>query len=173
LLWLTLAGGIALAGPMVLLPHGLGRLLRPLEMLHQEWVRGRIERLTEALRKFRAAPFALVGAFVGSVGVQVLNVGFYVAVARALAIPIPVEHMAILITLSSIVQMLPVSVNGFGVREATFSFYFARLHLPLESALALSFIGAALIMLFSSSGAVAYLARRHHRAAAPSLDPLS
>jgi threonine/homoserine efflux transporter RhtA len=59
-------------------------------------------------------------------------------------------------------QMLPVSVNGFGVREATFSFYFAQLHLPLESALALSFTGAAMIMLFSTSGAVAYLVRRTH-----------
>jgi len=52
-----------------------------------------------------------------------------------------------------------VSVNGFGVREATFGFYFTKLGLPLESALALSFIGAILIMLFSTSGAIAYLAR--------------
>ena len=62
--------------------------------------------------------------------------------------------------LSFIVQMLPVSVNGFGVREATFGFYFTRFGLPLESALALSFIGAALIMLFSVSGAVVNLTRR-------------
>ena len=35
-----------------------------------------------------------------------------------------------------------------------------RLGLPLESALALSFIGAVLVMLFSTSGAFVYLARR-------------
>jgi uncharacterized integral membrane protein len=52
------------------------------------------------------------------------------------------------------------SLNGFGVREATFGFYFARLGLPLESALLVSFMGAALIMLFSLTGAVVYLARR-------------
>ena len=72
----------------------------------------------------------------------------------------PVGASAILVPLSFIVQMLPVSVNGFGVREATFGLYFARLGLPLESALALSFIGAALIMLFSVSGAVVNLTRR-------------
>jgi hypothetical protein len=38
--------------------------------------------------------------------------------------------------------------------------YFTRLHLPAESALALSFIGAVLVMLFSLSGAAAYLMRR-------------
>jgi len=50
-------------------------------------------------------------------------------------------------------------VNGFGIREATFGFYFTRLGLPLESALVVSFVGAALIMLFSLSGGIAYLSR--------------
>jgi hypothetical protein len=66
--------------------------------------------------------------------------------------------------------MAPVSVNGLGVREKTFTTYFAALSLPKASALALSLGGAALIMLFSTSGAVAYLSRRSHRAATPSLD---
>ena len=64
---------------------------------------------------------------------------------------------------SFIVQMAPVSVNGLGVREATFSYYFARLGLPLESALALSFLGAVLLMIFSLSGAAAYIARQRAR----------
>ena len=62
-----------------------------------------------------------------------------------------------LVPLSFVVQMAPVSVNGFGVREATFGVYFTRLGLPLESALAVSLIGAVLIMVFSLTGAVAYL----------------
>jgi len=63
------------------------------------------------------------------------------------------------VPISFIVQMVPVSLNGFGVREATFGFYFARLGLPLESALLVSFVGAALILVFSLSGGVAYLRR--------------
>jgi hypothetical protein len=74
-------------------------------------------------------------------------------------VPIPIAHLAILIPLSFIVQMLPVSVNGFGVREATFGVYFTRIGLPLESALALSFAGAVLMMTFSVSGALVYLVR--------------
>jgi len=50
-------------------------------------------------------------------------------------------------------------VNGFGVREATFGFYFTRLGLPLESALLVSFVGAVLVMVFSLSGAVVYITR--------------
>jgi hypothetical protein len=60
--------------------------------------------------------------------------------------------------------MLPVSMNGFGIREATFGFYFSRLGLPLESALLVSFMGAALIMLVSLSGAFAYVGRGRYSA---------
>ena len=39
-------------------------------------------------------------------------------------------------------QMAPVSVNGFGVREAVFSYFFARLSLPADAAIALSLLSA-------------------------------
>ena len=64
---------------------------------------------------------------------------------------------------SFVVQMLPVSVNGFGVREATFSFYFTRLGLPIESALLMSLVAQALMMLFSLTGAAVYISRTRRR----------
>jgi uncharacterized protein (TIRG00374 family) len=160
LLWTSLAGGMAVAVPAVLMPSAVGRLLSPLARLHQDWVSTRIERLTQALGRFRDAPQALGRCFVAAIVVQGLIVAFYAAAAHGLRIPIPVAHLAILIPLSFIVQMLPVSVNGFGIREQTFNLYFAAIHLPLSSALALSLTGAVLIMAFSTSGAVALLLRK-------------
>lgn len=158
-LWLLFAGALTISAPLLLAPAFVGRMLRPLERLHREWVRERVDRLTAALSRFRDMPGALLAGFVGGILVQVTLVAFYVAVARGLAIPITIPQLAVLIPLSFIVQMVPVSVNGFGVREATFTVYFSRIGLPAESAFALSFIGAVLIMLFSLSGAVAYIAR--------------
>lgn len=135
-------------------------MLTPLGLARHGWVAPRLVRLTEALVKFRTALPALTICLLGAMVVQCVLVAFYAAVAHALAIPIGFAHLAVLVPVSFVVQMMPVSVNGFGVREATFGLYFSRLHLPLESALALSFLGAVLIMLFSASGAVAYLARR-------------
>jgi hypothetical protein len=77
-----------------------------------------------------------------------------------MGIPLAAWHLAVVVPISFVVQMAPVSGNGFGVREATFTFYFSRLGLPIESALAVSFMGAALIILFSLSGALAMLTRR-------------
>ena len=65
--------------------------------------------------------------------------------------------------ISFVVQMLPVSVNGFGVREATFSFYFSRIGQPIESALLMSLVAQALVMLFSLTGAAVYINRTRRR----------
>jgi uncharacterized membrane protein YbhN (UPF0104 family) len=158
-------GGFLLAtvvsAPAVIAPAGVGRLLQPLTVFHPEWVGDRIARVTETLGRFRERPSSLGGGFLGAVGVQVVLVLFYGAVARSLDIPIPLWHMAVLVPVSFVVQMLPVSVNGFGVREATFSFYFSKLGLPIESAMALSLGATGLIMIFSLSGAACYVARRH------------
>ena len=159
LLWLVFGGGLAATVVAVLAPQTISVVLRPLEVIHQAWVSERVERLTAALSRFRAAPRALVFCFAGAIGVQALIVAFYAAIALALGITIPTAHLAILIPISFIVQMLPVSVNGFGVREKTFVDYFSALHLPSAAALALSLTGAALMMVFSVSGAVVYLTR--------------
>ena len=87
---------------------------------------------------------------------------FYVAVAYALHLDIAFWDLAVIVPLSFVVQMLPVSVNGFGVREATFSFYFHRIGLPIEDAVLLSLVGQALLMLFSLSGLGVYVWRQRH-----------
>jgi len=166
LLWAALVAALAVAIPVLFLPKTVGRVLQPLRALHQEWVGLRIERLVEALGRFRDEPRALAACFGGAILVQAVLVGFYAAVAYAIGISIATSHLAILVPLSFVVQMVPLSVNGLGVREWVFGTYFTRVGLPLESALALSFIGAALVMLFSTSGAVVYLSRRQRMAAA-------
>ena len=162
-LWVGLALAMAVSAPALLAPAGVGHLLQPLRVFHPEWVGERISRITDALGRLRDRPSALAGCFAGAVVVQGILVLYYAAVARALAIPIPLAHMAVLVPLSFVVQMLPVSLNGFGVREATFSFYFGRLGLPIESAMALSLLATGLIMLLSLLGAGVYVGRRGAR----------
>jgi hypothetical protein len=158
-LWAGLGVAAMVGTPVLMMPDRFAQLLQPLRRLHPEWVDERMARLTEALGRFREAPGALACCFVGAVGVQAVLVAFYLAIARSMEIPIGFTALAMIVPVSFLVQMLPVSVNGFGVREATFGFYFARLGLPLESALLVSFMGAALILLVSVAGAVTYLFR--------------
>ena len=159
ILWAGFGLGAIVATPALLMPEAVTKLLQPLRVFHREWVDERIEKLTYALTRFKETPTALAACFAGAVVVQAILVLFYVAIARSMNIPIGFAELAVIVPVSFIVQMVPLSVNGFGIREATFGFYFTRLGLPLESALVVSFVGAALIMLFSLSGGIAYLSR--------------
>jgi uncharacterized membrane protein YbhN (UPF0104 family) len=160
-LWAGFFLGAGVSAPAVLAPTGFGRLLQPLRVFHPEWIDGRIAKLTTVLSRFREKPAALAACFTGAIFVQAATVVFYVAVAHALRIGIGPWDLAVIVPLSFVIQMAPVSINGFGVREATFSLYFSRLGLPIESALLVSLVPTALVMLFSLSGAIVYVVRGH------------
>jgi uncharacterized protein (TIRG00374 family) len=160
LLWSALLVVVVLVVLVLAVPHWLGILVRPLRVFHADWVDQRFATFTAALLRFREAPGAMVAGFGGGIAVQAILVAYYAAVAAAIHLSVPIGHLAILVPVSFIVQMMPLSVNGLGVREATFGFYLSKIGVPLESAMALSFIAAALVMVFSMSGAAAYLARR-------------
>jgi hypothetical protein len=160
--WAVFVAGAATATPALLAPAGVSRLLQPLTVLHPEWVGNRITTLTVALERFKEHPAALVSCFGGAVFVQAATVGFYLAVAHALHLRIAASDLAVIVPVSGVVQMLPVSFGGLGVREGAFSLYLTGIGLPFESALLLSLSATALIMLFSLTGAVAYVGRSHH-----------
>jgi uncharacterized membrane protein YbhN (UPF0104 family) len=159
LLWFGFAAGAVLAAPALLNPEGFTRLLSPLRVLHAEWIDVRLARLTDSLSRFRETPAALASCFAGAIVVQAILVAFYLAVARSMRIPVGFAELALVVPISFIVQMLPISMNGFGVREATFAVYFTRFGLPIESGVLVSFVGAAVILLFSLSGGAVYLSR--------------
>jgi hypothetical protein len=64
------------------------------------------------------------------------------------------------VPVSLVIQLAPVSINGFGVREAVFSYLFRRLGHPVEAGLALSIAGAALLILASLPGGLVFLLRK-------------
>jgi uncharacterized membrane protein YbhN (UPF0104 family) len=160
-LWAGFLVGTAAAAPAVIAPAGFGRLLQPLTVFHPEWVGGRIEKVTAVLARFRDRPTALGACFGGAIIVQATIVVFYAIVAYALHLNITFWDLAVIVPMSFVVQMLPLSVNGFGVREATFALYLQRVGQPLESALLVSLVPTALIMLCSLGGAAVYVSRRH------------
>jgi len=161
-LWAGFLACAAASAPAVFAPAGFGRMLQPLTVFHPEWVGERIDTLTSALSRFRDQPSVLAGCFVGAVLVQGAMVVFYFVVAYALHLNLAFSDIAVIVPISMVVQMLPVSVNGFGVREATFSFYFQRIGQPIESALLMSLVGQMLVILFSLSGAGVYVWRSRH-----------
>ena len=140
-------------------PEHLTRTVRSILAERLQGVQTRLQNLVAAIGRFAQAPKDLWTAFGGALIVQALLILFYMCTARSLAVPFPLLAASIVVPISLAVQMVPVSINGFGVREAVFAFFFTSLGLNVSSALTLSLGSAALIMLFSLSGGAVFMMR--------------
>lgn len=159
-LWLASAGLLAAAILVIAMPNFVCHVLKPLRALNRPWVTERAIRLEEAVVRFGKAPAVLVGAFGGAILVQVAVVAFYLLTAKGLSVQLPMLLGAVLIPVSLAVQMAPISINGFGVREAVFAFFFRRFGLPPDAAVALSLVSTGMVMGLSLVGGWLFVKRR-------------
>ena len=131
------------------------------------WALKRFETVQSAVHVYRAQVHAVWMAFLGSVALQAIVVYYYFTVARALRIPLPLSACFLMVPLCTLVQTVPISFNGWGIRESVFILYFHQVGLGKDSALAFSLVGAGLIVLMSLSGAIVWTAREATPAPAP------
>ena len=159
-LWLASAVLVAAAILVIAMPDFVGHLLAPVRALNKPWVTERAQRLEDAVLRFGKAPSVLVGAFGGAIVVQVTVVAFYLLTAKGLSVQLPTLLGAVLIPVSLAVQLAPISINGFGVREAVFAFFFRRFGLPADAAVALSLVSTGMVMGLSLVGGLLFVKRR-------------
>lgn len=159
-LWAASAIGAVAAISVIAMPQLVGHALLPIRALNKPWLTERAQRLEDAVIRFRNAPSALLGAFGGALVVQITIVAFYLLTAQGLSVPLPIFLGAVLIPVSLVVQMAPVSINGFGVREAVFAFFFRRFGLPTDAAVALSLVSTGMVMGLSLVGGYFFMRRR-------------
>jgi len=146
-------------------PGTARRVMAAVGGTHLPWAQARFEQVQGAVHVYREEVAAVWAAFAGSIALQALVVYYYFFVGRALHIPVALSACFLIVPLCTLVQTLPISFNGWGVRESVFILYFAQLGLPRESALAFSLVGAGLMVLLSLSGAVVWTSRGEDRAA--------
>jgi hypothetical protein len=123
------------------------------------WIRERFEVAQGAVHVYREQVAVLWTAFAASVAIQALVVCYYYEVARSLRISLPLAACFLVVPLCTLVQTVPISFNGWGIRESVFILYFRQLGLSRDSALAFSLVGAGLIVIVSLSGAVVWSSR--------------
>ena len=159
--WLWLACGVLVAAAILVIamPDFVSHLLAPVRALNKPWVTERAQRLEDAVLRFGKAPAVLAGAFGGAIVVQVTVVAFYLLTAKGLSVQLPTLLGAVLIPVSLAVQLAPISINGFGVREAVFAFFFRRFGLPADAAVALSLVSTGMVMGLSLVGGLLFVKR--------------
>jgi uncharacterized protein (TIRG00374 family) len=140
-------------------PGTARRLVGASRLGHMPWFQERFETVQGAVHVYREELGSVFLAFGASVGLQSLMVLYYYVVAHALRIPLSLSACFLMVPLCTLIQTIPISFNGWGIRESVFAVYFTQIGLPRESALAFSLVGAGLIVLLSLSGAFVWAAR--------------
>ena len=131
------------------------------------WAYERFESVQSAVNSYRAKKKAVLEAFGLSLVLQFLGVCYFFTVARALKIPLDFEACLLMVPLCTLIQAIPISFNGWGLREGVYVVYFNQVGLPRESALAFSIVAAGLVVVLSISGLFVWLARRSHEHDSP------
>jgi uncharacterized membrane protein YbhN (UPF0104 family) len=81
----------------------------------------------------------------------------YYGYAAALNMHISFTFYIIAIPFVSIIAALPISINGFGVREGAFVYIFSTIHVPATTSLLLALLMDAQILFFGLIGGCIYL----------------
>lgn len=109
--------------------------------------------LEEALRLWASQPLLLGAAFVVSwISIFVVMLGVWL-LARALGIPVALYQVMGISCLTYLVILLPISINGYGLREVTVTFLYVQVGATLEQAAALALITRLISVLETLPGA--------------------
>ena len=157
-LWVGLAGITTAVLIVLVVPEVVEWSLLPLHRFHSEWITKRVGVVTSTLFRFRRELPAVVKALGISLLIQGSIVLFYFLVAAAMTIPLPLDYCFLITPIILVVQLFP-SINGFGVRESAFVFFFRAIGLSPEQALSLSFVSTGAIIVLSLLGGAIYATR--------------
>lgn len=104
-------------------------------------------------------PFQLIGLFLMALGPALMFIGMYYAVGRSLGIQASFAAYCLAVPLVSIIRMLPVSLNGYGVGEVALASLLVLFEVPKDQGVALALAMLALLMCLALCGGLALLVR--------------
>jgi uncharacterized protein (TIRG00374 family) len=120
----------------------------------------RIEALSQAFQIMRQEKRALGVALVISLVNQFLVIVVFWIMALGLRLEISLLYFLVFIPVITLISMIPISLNGMGLREYAFAVTFTAIGVPREGAIALGLLSSAILVLSAVPGGIAYVAFR-------------
>jgi hypothetical protein len=111
----------------------------------------------------------LLKSFIYSAAIQFLVIMSVYVIAQGLSLDVDLFSVFVFVPLINIILLIPVSISGIGLREGAYAYFFGNVGLPMEKAVALSFLWFLSQVAASLPGLCLYIAT-HKRADRISLD---
>jgi len=161
-IWAALAlGTIGLAAAALFFLPTAGRLLARLP--EGGWpgrIKHKIIAFREAILHYRQARGAFARASVLAVLLQLNVILYYFLIGQALRLPVGLLDYFIFIPIVHLVQLIPASINGWGLREGAYIEIFHFYHMPPAAAWSFSIIEVAFGLIVGLVGGAIYLTRK-------------
>lgn len=159
-LWVT-GGGAVLLGIawLVFFPPSL-EVIGGLISILPGRLQGLAGKIVTAFAAYRGRRAALAKAFGWSLLLQANVVVHYWIVALALGFSVPLLHFFLIVPLAIYIMMLPVTVNGIGVRENVLALFLAAYGIGSGSAVAYAWLIYLGSVMYGLLGGVVYALRR-------------
>ncbi len=120
----------------------------------------KISTVLEILVQFRSHPWPLIQVIFWGLALQLLFILHYYVLSIAFSLHLRFSFFMVVIPVIFLLSMLPVSINGIGVRENLFVYFFAKVSVSPEKSLALAWMAFVMILFYALIGGVIYMVRR-------------
>jgi uncharacterized membrane protein YbhN (UPF0104 family) len=110
----------------------------------------------------------LAVSLIWAVVVHALQISGQMFVARALGLQLPWTFFLFVVPLTNVAGTLPFSLQGLGVREASYWYYLGQIGVPREAALAFGLLASVVVLSSGLAGLPSFLLLRRQPAATSS-----
>ena len=114
----------------------------------------------ESVSEFKDASHTLTLALILSFCLQLNGIFIYYLVAMSVGIDLPFSVFLLIIPLAVVVMMIPISINGIGLREGIFTVLLGAYGVSVSSALVFSWTYYALMLCHGLVGGFVYFIRK-------------
>jgi uncharacterized protein (TIRG00374 family) len=129
-------------------------------------LRGKILLFRETILRYRTQKRAFLRASFWAVLLQLNVILYYFLIGQALHLKIRLVDYFIFIPIVLVIQIIPVTINGLGLREGSYIEIFKFYGISARSAVSFSLVDVAFNLVLGLIGGIVYVARRK-----PSLNP--
>ena len=126
-------------------------------------IRELIKDLHEELYIFRKQGKVIIANLLVSILIQVVSPLVFLLIAISLGIKIKVIYYFVFLPIIGAITLLPISLGGLGLRDASTIFFFAKAGLAKNMAFAMSLINFSFILIYGILGGIIYVLTLHHR----------
>jgi glycosyltransferase 2 family protein len=150
------AGNIA-----IFAPYFHRRLISLLHWLHMAKIAAKVDMISNAFQVMGKHPVLLLGALLISFVNQLLVIAVTWIMAIGLRLHLSPVWFLVFVPVITLISMIPISLNGMGLREYAFMSLFGAIGVAAESCIALGLLSSIVILLSSLPGGIVYIFLRN------------